>query len=474
LFCWTSHSFCTEQSENLNISIKFKETVFQEEVSGKLIFLFSRDTSASLVYWVDPEHPHPVFTYDLENWNPEEILHIDRFNEEWYMPFSQLEGEYAFRVLFDRDTTQRSSFTARGNGYSDRQKIMLSRDTCMPISIAVDHVFDGWIFHETEGIYEERFRSRALSEFWGYDMYIESAVVLPGGYHESQQEFPLVFVFPGFGSNHASITYGSGQIDRYGMNTVGKQKIFVFMNAEFFQGYHHFVDSENNGPWGSAFVEEFIPYIESRYRVKQAPSRRFLMGQSSGAWTAVWLQVNHPELFSGAFAASPDPLDFRAHAFNIYLPGSNFYHPPDPDSAAIEEGDTKKLLLELEHVLGEYGQVRSWEASFSQRNPDGSIAQLIDRNTGDIDPEVAAHWRTYDVSQIIAKDPGKYRKLLSGKLHLYVARDDPYGLATGVELFKGVLDASNIAADIQFFNGLGHNVWTDELRVHIHHCMDHP
>lgn len=461
-----------EHSDEFVLSVKLNDAIFRDEVSGKLIFLFDQDTSSSLVYGVNPYTPHPVFTYDLEEWNPADTLFIDRFTDEWFLPYSELDGEYAFRVLFDLDTTKRSSFVVKGNGYSEKQKFTFAKGGSNQISVDIDQTFKGWLFEETEHLQEEKFRSGVLSDFWRYDMFIESAVLLPEDYDMSDKEYPLVFVFPGFGSNHASITYGTGQIDRYGMNIVGEEKIFVFMNAEFFQGYHHFADSENNGPWGKAFTKEFLPYIEGRYRVKKSPSQPKLMGQSSGAWTAVWLQVNYPELFGGAFAASPDPLDFRAHAFDIYLPNSNFYYPSDPDSAAIKEGNIKKLYVELEHLLDEFGQLRTWEASFSPRNQDGSIAQLFDRNTGQINPVVVNHWQLYDISKMIALNPVKYQEHLSGKLHIFVAQDDPYGLATSVELIEVVLEENRIAADIQFFTGLGHNVWTDELRKHIHTSMD--
>ena len=128
--------------------------------------------------------------------------------------------------------------------------------------------------------------------------------------------------------------------------------------------------------------------------------------------------------------------------------------------------------MELEHLLGEFGQVRTWEASFSPRNQDGTIAQLFDRNTGQINPVVASHWQLYDISKMIAMNHGKYQEQLSGKLHIFVAKDDPYGLAYSVELIKEVLEVNKIATDIQFFTGLGHNVWTDELRVHIHTSID--
>ena len=63
-----------EHPRELKISVKFNDSVFNEEVSGKLIFLFNQDTSSSLVYGVNPYTPHPVFTYDLEHWNPISII----------------------------------------------------------------------------------------------------------------------------------------------------------------------------------------------------------------------------------------------------------------------------------------------------------------------------------------------------------------------------------------------------------------
>ena len=461
-----------KQPEIPNIKVKFNDAIFQDDISGKLIFLFDPDTSSSLVYGVNPYTPHPVFTYDLEHWNPEDTLFVDHFSASCYKEFAELEGEYAYRVIFDQDTMKRSSFVVTGNGYSAKHKTIFEMDQKSQLSVAIDQIFKGWVFSETPNILEERFRSYALSSFWAYDIYVESAIVLPEDYGSSQQEYPLIFVFPGFGSHHASITYGTGQIDRYGMNTVGEEKIFVFMNAEFFQGYHHFADSENNGPWGEAFTAEFIPYLESKYRVLKSPDKRFLIGQSSGAWTALWLQLAYPELFGGAFAASPDPVDFRAHGFDIYKENANYYYPPDPDSASIAAGRRTKHYAELEHIIGEFGQVRTWEASFSPKNQDGTVAPLFNRSCGSIDPDVADHWRKYDISYLISADPQIYREKLAGKLHIFVSEDDPYGLEKSVKLLEQVLLENSISAEIKYFEGLGHNVWTDQLRILIHGIID--
>jgi len=465
---------CNQQPIN-KIEVKICDTLYNDVVSGKLIFLFDKDTSSNVIYGVNQKEPHPVFTYDIIDWNLEDTIFITEFEDEWYHQFSELDGEYVCRVIFDADTLSRSSFVTKGNAYSTRAKYTFSTDEKAMLSFNIDNKFKGWIFNESDNIKEIKYRSSQLSSFWGYDMHIESAIIFPDNYNENK-EYSIVYIFPGFGSNHASVTYGTGLIDRYGINTVGKEKIFIYMNAEFFQGYHHFVDSENNGPWGKAFIEEFIPYIESTYCRKTNETQRFLIGQSSGAWTAIWLQVNYPNLFNGAFAGSPDPIDFRAHGFNIYKEKSNYYFPENPDSIAIIKGRRSRLYAELENIIGEYGQIRTWEATFSQKNSEGDIEPLFDRKSGNINPEAAKYWRKYDISKIIQKNTDTLRNSISGKLHIYVSMDDPHELYKSIELFETVLKENRIKADIKYFNGLGHFVWTNKLRSEIHGIIDseHP
>ena len=453
------------------IKVKISDSLYKGVVSGKLIFLFDKDTSSSVIFGVNPEYPHPVFTYDITNWNLGDTISITEFKDEWFHKFSELDGEYVCRVIFDADTLSRSSFVTKGNAYSKRSKHTFSKHKKPMLSFNIDNKFDGWVFNESEHIKEIKYRSSKLSSFWGKDMYLESAVILPHSYSKDKN-YSVVYILPGFGSNHASITYGTGLIDRYGINTVGKEKIFIYLNAEFFQGYHHFVDSENNGPWGKALIEEFIPYIESAYCKKTKETKRFLIGQSSGAWTAIWLQVNYLDIFNGAFAGSPDPIDFRAHGFDIYKEESNYYFPENPDSIAILNGKRNRLYAELENVIGEYGQIRTWEATFSPKNSEGGIEPIFERKSGNISPDVAKHWSKYDISKLIQNNTDNLRNSISGKLHIYVSMDDPYELFKSIELFDTVLKDNKIKAEIEYFNGLGHFVWTDELRSKIHSTID--
>ena len=79
------------------------------------------------------------------------------------------------------------------------------------------------------------------------------------------------------------------------------------------------VNSANLGPYGDAINKELIPEIEQRFRGIGAGWARFTYGGSTGGWEALATQVFYPDMYNGAFAACPDPIDFRAYTvINLY------------------------------------------------------------------------------------------------------------------------------------------------------------
>jgi hypothetical protein len=460
-----------KKTSPIQFEVSVADSLFDNPINGKALILFHRDTSATLVWGPNPFNPQPFYRFDFKNWDPKEALVIDKFNNWWDKPIDSLNGIYAMQIVIDIDTLERGYF-AQGNTYSSKQIININPKDEINIKVNIEHPIPTWTFNESEFIKEEQFQSHALSNFWKYPVRIKAGVVLPESYYSSpNKKYQVVYIFPGFAGHHASISQGDYNIIRYGVNTIGEEKIFVYCNGEFHQGYHHFADSENNGPWGKAFTEEFIQYIEDKYRVIKGSDSRFLMGQSSGAWTSIWLQVNYPELFAGAFACSPDPIDFRATGNNIYRHNANFYYPEILDSSADNSEFNKQMAL-MEKTIDEYGQFKTWESTFSKKNNNGHHFQLFDRETGKINPIVAEQWKKYDISLIVQSNPEKYRKLLKNKLHIFVSNDDDYGLDESIRLFKNSTDSLQIKVDIQFFEELGHNIWTDDLRKYIHMIID--
>jgi hypothetical protein len=265
-----------------------------------------------------------------------------------------------------------------------------------------------------------------------------------------------------------SVLQGDFQQRRYGMRDYGLEKVFIVFNQECPLGYHVFADSENNGPWATALIEDFIPAFEKAYRVIPAPSARFLTGQSSGGWASLWLQIMQPETFGGVWAASPDPVDFRDFiGCDIYKQGANLYEDPPGYLGSI-----LRRWSRMEQVIGDGEQMLSFEAVFSPRGTGGRPQPLYDRETGSVFSEVAESWKSYDIQIQYTERAKMQAPELGRKIHIFAAEDDEVGLDEPVKLLRDSAKEKNIPIDVVIYPSGGHGVWRDEMRERIHSQMD--
>ena len=103
----------------------------------------------------------------------------------------------------------------------------------------------------------------------------------------------------------------------------------------------------------------------------------------------------------------------------------------------------------MDDCLGRGGQLRSFEAVFSQRGKNGQPMRLWDRTTGKLDPVAVQQWKKYDINQILKsrwKDRGP---LLRGKIHITIGEKDNFYLEGATRLLKETLDQVNAEADVQ-------------------------
>jgi len=96
--------------------------------------------------------------------------------------------------------------------------------------------------------------------------------------------------------------------------------------------------------------------------------------------------------------------------------------------------------------LGSHGrsgeQFDIWQAVFGPVADDGYPKPIFDKETGDVDPAVAAYWKEhYDLSAIMRRDWPTLGPKLQGKLNIYVGSSDTYFLTDAVyyleEFLKG-------------------------------------
>ena len=236
-------------------------------------------------------------------------------------------------------------------------------------------------------------------------------------------------------------------------------RVFLIVEIQHPTPYYddsYAVNSASQGPYGDALTYELIPYIEQQFRGIGEGWARFTYGGSTGGWEAMAVQVFYPDEYNGAFVACPDPIDFRAYLTvniyedkNAYWYESQFQKLPRPGHRDYlgNVHASQYHYNRLEAVLGDKGrsgqQYDIWEATYSPMGPDGYPVRLWDKETGDIDHEVAAYWReNYDLVHILRRDWATLGPKLEGKLFLYVGDMDNYYLNNAVYLAEEFLEST--------------------------------
>ncbi|HEY7307672.1 MAG TPA: alpha/beta hydrolase-fold protein, partial [Bryobacteraceae bacterium] len=451
---------------------------FNKPVSGRLLIFLQPGKGADSID-TDPFHPEAVSVAakEVQDLAPGAAVDVDTDDIAYPAGFSQLpSGDYQAQAVLDVN----HSYNYGGRDAGD----LISPVTALTHFPAASTTEAPLTLNEAvperpprksplseaeqqaakRSIKNEDFISPLLSRFWGRPIHIRAFVVQPPGYAATPgRRFAAVYFTHGFGGQ---LKYLRAMAERLYGRMAQKQMpamVWVLLDESSPTGTHEFADSVNNGPWGRALTTEFIPYLESRYRLDRRPQARFLNGHSSGGWATLWLQITYPKIFGGTWSTSPDPTDF--HDFtgpDLYAPHANVYRRPDGSLYPLIRDNGKVVMnfesfAHFEAVLGPYGgQLASFEWVFSPRGPDGRPMQMFDRTTGDVNPSVIEAWRKYDIVQILKTNWPTLAPNLTGKIHVIVGTADTFYLDGPAHLLKTALDSLHAQAQVTFLEGRTH------------------
>jgi hypothetical protein len=287
-----------------------------------------------------------------------------------------------------------------------------------------------------------------------------------------------MYEIPGFGSSHKD---GIGRYLEKGAEAAEGEEEFirVKLSGQCKWGHHVYANSATNGPRGDALVREMIPQIDAAYRTVGQPHARFAMGHSSGGWASLWLQVNYPDEFNGAWGSAPDPVDFRDYQqVDLYRdPPLSLYIDESGARRPIARAGEKPILWydafgRMDDVLARGGQLRSFEAVFSPLGKDGLPQKLWDRAGGRIDPAVAKAWEAYDLRLVIERNWSVLKDKLAGKLHITMGSLDTFYLDGAVVRLAESLKALGNDAEVTIVPGKDHGgVFTPDYVKQMHRQM---
>jgi enterochelin esterase-like enzyme len=184
--------------------------------------------------------------------------------------------------------------------------------------------------------HEARFYSAALGRDMSYFVY------LPPGYATDGQRYPTLYMLHGLGG-YKEEWPAHGLVDTLDalITTKDVRPIVLVMP----QGdYGYWVNHVNGGPrWGDYVEQDLVGHVDATYRSLPSPEHRAVGGLSMGAYGALQLAMNDPDVFGVAGAHSP-----TLHAEDGSLPilgaGQDFAR-RDPISLAATAPGLERLRI---------------------------------------------------------------------------------------------------------------------------------
>lgn len=126
------------------------------------------------------------------------------------------------------------------------------------------------------------------------------AVYLPPGYEENQREYPVLYLLHGATDNQTGwVQFGEVQhlTDRAIQAGKATAMVIIMPDADTkVMGYNNLPDWK----YEDFFFNEFMPFVESKYRIKKSKRYRAIAGLSMGGGGTLVYAMHRPDLFSSA------------------------------------------------------------------------------------------------------------------------------------------------------------------------------
>ena len=385
--------------------------------------------------------PQPFFAVDAKDWKAGEPLKFGKDAIGFPGPLKTLPpGIYRAQAVVRLNPDTHAIGDGEGNAYGPVVRVEIGPEGQRPTKLTIDTVVPTKPFEETDRLKLVDIESKLLSAFHNRPVHIKAAVVLPEGLKPGQK-VPTLYIIPGFGGDHRM----ARMFLQGGRGAYAQDLIRVVLDPDCGTGHHVFADSAFNGPHGLALIEELIPHIEKTYPAIAEPGARLLNGHSSGGWSSLWLQITYPDFFGGTWSTSPDPVTFSDfQRIDLYAPGENTFLDREGNRRPIARMGGKAVLFvdnfsKMEDVIGDGGQLHSFEAVFSPLDRYGRPRPYYNRETGAVDADVAKAWGKYDILKILEKNWELLAPKLKGKLHIYTGDIDTFYLEGAVKRLKDSL-----------------------------------
>lgn len=465
---------CSIQIE-ISIDPEFKGKIPSD---GRMIIIFGGKDSREPRFSVGWPGKIPFFGVDISGWNTSEPLLVsdkDGLIGYYRSKLNEMDpGQYRFQILYDVDTTF-SYINAHGNFYSSPVDLEIEEGETILVKTILDQQVEERIPESTEFAKFVKIESELLSEFWGKPIFLRAGVLLPAGFYDNpEKSYPVRYNVGGYHSRFTRLERRARQgsdFMQWWLSEEAPQMIIVFLDGEAPYGDSYQMNSENNGPYADATMNELIPHIEKKFRGVGKAEARFLDGGSTGGWVVLALQIFYPEFFNGAWSTCSDAVDFHYFQLvNIYDDDFAFINSygnerPGMRTTTGEPVFSMRQEVQMENVLGRRnsfvfsgGQWGGWNAVYSPTTSEGPAA-IWDPENSYIDHETAEYWKKWDLKEYLEKNWKEIGPKIHGKIKIWMGDMDSFFLNNAMRLMEEFLEnTSDPESDafLSFEPGKGH------------------
>jgi enterochelin esterase-like enzyme len=146
-------------------------------------------------------------------------------------------------------------------------------------------------------IIKKSFFSKELGKNIAYNVY------LPKGY-KNKKQFPILYLLHGHGGNENSWVDANGGNIKKNLDSLIHHKIIPAMVAVTMDaGNSWYVNSQLK--MENAYLNEFMPLVESEFKIDTNLHSRYMAGYSMGGFGALRFALLKPELFNAVLLLSP-------------------------------------------------------------------------------------------------------------------------------------------------------------------------
>ena len=137
------------------------------------------------------------------------------------------------------------------------------------------------------------------------------SVYLPDNYANNTKKYPVLYLLHGmFGNSRTWLTEQTLKEPVDSLMASGESAEMVIIMPDGLIDGFYINDYWDTLSWEDYFLKEFIPEVESKFRIRTDKNGRAIAGLSMGGYGAIYYGFTHPEMFSIVYGMSPAVVEF--------------------------------------------------------------------------------------------------------------------------------------------------------------------